>query len=647
MRMNALVLTGLLAFPLVVAGCHCGPTPPCDAGCNPGAGGGTGGGGASDGGPTGGGAGAGSATGGGPATGHGAGGGTAAILGWTPTAPDQRRGSTIAWDGDHNLLMLFGGKSWVTDQQNGDQTWTWDGTSWTLREPQTRPNINGTLVWDRTRHRMVLYDGGAETWEWDGSNWKSFAQNVTPMRSEAAMAWHGGRSRVVLFGGTLGTSNLNDLWEWDGATWTLVPPGAGQPPTPRRHAALTWDETHNQLVLVGGYPISSTTQLQGTWLFGPTGWADSVSSPVEDFAVALAWDPVAHQVAWLNSNPREALWNGTAWSYPLTTGGANLSAAGFSVAAMAGTSPGLVLFGAAYIPESQVLWKLHESVFSPLQQVPSRRAGAAFVWMPSHHRALLVGGLADDRVFNGTRVAMSDAWEFDGKVWSRVSGPGEACVSCSATWDPSTQTAALIGFGANGSWTVFSRFDGTTWTALSVTGLPDLKGATMGFNDTTQQLFLVVAEEVFELTGTQWAQKPLSGAGPGRRPLVGYDPMRHKVVAVGGGVGFDASSDETWELGTSSWTKATPAQRPSNCNADLCQLVWMPEYQALGLFERDSLSTWDGTNWTTRAIAGPHPEASQFGLTRDPDNASYLLFGGVNTKRGQYVGLNDTWRLKL
>ena len=90
--------------------------------------------------------------------------------------------------------------------------------------------------------KVVLFGGtsGAqvfdETWEWDGQSWSQRHVTGPPARVAHQMATLGGK--VVLFGGNtlVGMHYVffSDTWEWDGSGWTE---SNGMNPTPARNSA--------------------------------------------------------------------------------------------------------------------------------------------------------------------------------------------------------------------------------------------------------------------------------------------------------------------------------------------------------------------------------------------------------------------------
>ena len=164
-------------------------------------------------------------------------------LSWISNAgptPPLRIDGAMAWDGANQQVLLFGGST--TTGLLGD-TWSWDGTSWSMRTPAHQPSAReGAAVgYDPIRHQVVLFGGYdetnqlADTWVWDGSDWSERTPAIAPAaRSGATMTWHASRQRLALFGGGSGQSLDQDTWEWNGETWELVevpnpPPGRASP----------------------------------------------------------------------------------------------------------------------------------------------------------------------------------------------------------------------------------------------------------------------------------------------------------------------------------------------------------------------------------------------------------------------------------
>lgn len=186
--------------------------------------------------------------------------------GWTSRSAfgPPLRGFAMASDSARGVVVLFGG--WNPSEPVQDTTWEWDGTAWSQRITtiQPSPRSNAAMCYDSERGVVVLFGGATEgghpgeqvrsdeTWEWDGATWTQRIVSICPPgRDDTAMAYDSRRRVSVLFGGrdnALG--ELGDTWEWDGTTWTQITPSVA-PPARHMHA-MAYDARRGRTVLYGG-----------------------------------------------------------------------------------------------------------------------------------------------------------------------------------------------------------------------------------------------------------------------------------------------------------------------------------------------------------------------------------------------------------
>jgi Galactose oxidase, central domain len=106
---------------------------------------------------------------------------------WSPRVPS---GSwppalclpSLAGDISRSQLVLFGGNP-GTGAAAAAQTWTYDGTAWKKLTPAQSPPVrdDAPMVFDPDKHRIVLFGGQGlaegqggllnDTWTWDGTSW--------------------------------------------------------------------------------------------------------------------------------------------------------------------------------------------------------------------------------------------------------------------------------------------------------------------------------------------------------------------------------------------------------------------------------------------------------------------------------------------
>ena len=241
--------------------------------------------------------------------------------------------------------------------------------TWVQRRPATAPPPRGAhaMVHDTSRNRVVLFGGTLsstqgrnDTWEWDGSQWQQHVVAGPPARWHHAMAFDAARGRTVLFGGAPGP--LADTWEWDGTRWQQMYPTVS-PPAATRHM-MAYDPARARTVLYGGGT--------GTWLWDGVNW-----QPTQD--------PLP---------PRNA-------------------------GAMTATATGIVLFGGeAGVPLADS-WQWTGTRWSPLPAAPAPTARS------SH--ALAAHGGGDLVLFGGDQgggAVLGDTWLRDASGWTRLAVQG-------------------------------------------------------------------------------------------------------------------------------------------------------------------------------------------------------------------------------
>jgi hypothetical protein len=246
---------------------------------------------------------------GGPYNGSGAGNQTWVWDGstWTQkfpaTLPPGRYSPGLAYDAIHQQVVMFGG---ATATATLTDTWVWDGTNWTqkavgLPGPVGRINhgmaFDGQQImmfggWDAGFAGFVIY---GDTWVWDGNKWTQKMPATSPSsRSDFGMAYDAARNQVVVFSGY--DAGTNDTWLWNGSTstWTQAHPVSSPP---AGWNVMAWDSVHQQMIVVTEpyYSGSGATQ---TWFWDGANWAQKVLAvqPSSRFAAAMAFDAARQQM---------------------------------------------------------------------------------------------------------------------------------------------------------------------------------------------------------------------------------------------------------------------------------------------------------------------------------------------------------------
>jgi hypothetical protein len=268
---------------------------------------------------------------------------------WLPV--DQGGGSkppylfspAFAYDSFRNVAVLVGGQERAgTDFVYREDTWEWNGTSWTRRNPSIKPpnRRDAAMAFDSDRKVCVLFGGGTnifsdqipfnDTWEWDGNIWtvrsthNPGATDQPPPIDYPIMCYDAARKKVVLWGAyeRVGGSikDLTNTWTWDGTTWERI----ASAPTHRSDSAMVYDPVRREVLLFGGsIPLEGGGQ-NDTWVWNGTNWAKKVvSGPPARHEHAMAFDSRRGVVVMVGGNGRgetDSLsdtweWNGETWTF--------------------------------------------------------------------------------------------------------------------------------------------------------------------------------------------------------------------------------------------------------------------------------------------------------------------------------------------
>jgi hypothetical protein len=254
-------------------------------------------------------------------------------VGWSraggATGPSPRLHAAIAFDPQAGTTLLFGGRS--GSQILGD-TWTWDGTAWTLRTPAASPPPleSASTAYDDTTHQVLLFGGltagggpSGATWSWDGTTWTELTPSSSPTpRFSASMAENSATHTLVLFGGfAMPGVPFGDTWTWDGNNWTQASPPSS--PAARGGAGTASGPTGLGVVIFGG--STGSQALADTWTWDGTTWTQRNPSNAPSPRVDAAMAPEAGVRATLlfGGSPGSGspltdtwTWDGTTWSQP-------------------------------------------------------------------------------------------------------------------------------------------------------------------------------------------------------------------------------------------------------------------------------------------------------------------------------------------
>lgn len=220
-----------------------------------------------------------------------------------PTSPPARGLGGLAADGTGNLV-LFGG---VTSSGTFlNDTWTWDGKSWTQQFPGQSPSPRSqmAMAYDPTNASVVLFGGCNvyagpctldDTWVWNGlaKTWAPLNPAVHPSGRRTVMTYDVASKTMLLFGGDNAEGvQYTDSWVWSGANWQQIFP-ENTPPA-RTSPNMVYDEALGAIVLFGGYAGTWQDSLNDTWLWNGTTWKrwNPAAVPPDRYDFGMAYDPI-------------------------------------------------------------------------------------------------------------------------------------------------------------------------------------------------------------------------------------------------------------------------------------------------------------------------------------------------------------------
>lgn len=290
--------------------------------------------------------------------------------------PEPRQEFAIAYDAARQETLLFGGDS--AGRKN--DTWVFDGESWTLRTPQTFPSPRDEVVmaYDSAREVTVLFGGFDEelndeandTWEWDGIAWHRIdTAQSPPRRQRAALCFDSARGVMVLYGGDDNGQAKSDTWEYDGNNWSQISVAG---PGPRTDASMAFDPVRGETLLFGGSSNGGPSgSRDDTWVYKGGSWV--LRTPATKPAIRMA---------------QSMTWN-------------------------AGRGRILMGFGVNGFGELGDLWEWNGSTWTELHPAtqPEARSECGLVYHEADDAMLLFGG--------HTSAALNDSWYFRSD-WSLV-----------------------------------------------------------------------------------------------------------------------------------------------------------------------------------------------------------------------------------
>ena len=480
------------------------------------------------------------------------------------------------------------------------------------------------MVFSPATHSILLFGGSTgldrgtkliyeldDTWERVGTQWIQRFPNHNPgKRGAYVMVYDSSRSRILLFGGHVGTTNLDDTWSWENGDWVRIE--TPHSPPPRFLAGGAYDSVRNRLVVFGGNQYSADGKtinpIYDTWEFDGTDWRQTNSAGPQVLKPILAYDAARDQVIMLGENDKAAT---LMYAYDAATS----------------------------------TWKQ----LTPTTLPPCANE-ATLAYNSTTQKVFYTGGVC------AGSSATEDNMEWDGTNWKAVDTTLSAgrVFGAAMTFDPDRNQIVMFG-GANILGALRSNtmlFANGIWIDATQAGLDpqprslyvfvtDPANNTIwmyGGIDDTQTFF-----DFWKYQNGHWQQIE-NGDEPVNciYPLGVFDSDRQKVVML-------CNDSSTWEYDGAAWKAITVKHAPSLRR--FSSMVYDPSLKKTVLFGGydtnyfDTTWVWDGTDWTQVAKKNPPPQRALAAMWYDPNLKKTVMYGGIGrlSSDGRLVRFSDMW----
>jgi hypothetical protein len=526
------------------------------------------------------------------------------------TPPSVRSGHSAIYDPVRDRMVVYGGWGNAAHRDDVWALSLGDSLAWTLLTPTgTLPDarFGHSAIYDPVRDRMVVFGGSSDNGVWalslgDSLAWTLLAATGTPpiARSGHSAIYDPVRDRMVVFGGDAGGAYglLNDAWALSLAgtpAWApLTPTNA---PAPRQAHSAIYDPVHDRMVVFGGaLPSSALNDVWALSLAGPPAWTaitPASTPPVVRSGHTAIYDPMGERMlvfggagytylndAWALSLTGEPDWTAMTATRPPPT-----SRSG-ATAIYDPPRDRMVVFGGSYLND---VWELSLAgtpvwtELTPAGTPPVGRVRHTAIYDPVRDRMVVFGGAAVGSYLN-------DVWTLSlagTPVWSALTPTGTPPVGRSghsAIYDPLRDRMVVFGGQCNvncilGDVWALSLGSRPAWTALAPTNpLPSGRISHTAIYDPLHDRMVMFGGTwgspahyensvwTLSLGGTPaWTLLTPAGTPPAGRcyHTAMYDTLRGRMVVFGGWNGSVApyAFNDTWALSLADaavWTALAP-----------------------------------------------------------------------------------------
>ncbi len=530
--------------------------------------------------------------------------------GWTldhlsNTPSMTRRGyGSFAYDAARNTAVWFGGMTGTTEH---DQTWTWNGSAWTLQNPASAPpdsdpSFACPMAYDSIRNVCVLV-ADDKTWEWDGTTWTQIPTTVLPGADDgSAMAFDSHRQRMVLFASDFLNPYARTL-EYDGVDWELKSPATVV--LEHSYSTMFYDSVRQKTIMFGGFVDTGVNRVcNDTYQWDGTDW--TLLAPAQSPPPGADYASAFHQ----------------------------------------GLGTGMIINGIALLDVASTfesgMWSWDGTTWTPMTPGtrPSQRYNAAMSWDSDRERIVLFGGSGIS--YSGYDT---DTWEFDGTEWTLMTpSVHPPAFTDTGLGDMAFHEAEGITFLVTGTDPVQTwMWNGTDWSQAITSPVTGDGYPLDSIRFNKHRMIMVSGNYTYRWTSLDWseivgANTPAS-TGFNRYDLAFDSNLNRFVMLVSGASGYS----DTWLFDADVWVNSglvVPLDEPRlACDGVSGKTVAVGGYAGITLNEE--IWTFDGTGWTgypTVDLGGPEGRWRPSLCAHD---TGLYYFAG----RNDGIKLNELWTI--
>lgn len=430
---------------------------------------------------------------------------------------------------------------------------------------------------------------------------------------------------------------------------------------------LAYDSARERVVVFGGVTPTGDTMDRTSELYETaTGlqWEDRPrrQPPPSRESYLMVYDAAEHRIVMFGGNRAGNIRHGDTWVYDGMWSQLAIAEPPSARTGVAGAYDAergnVVMFGGDTATGTVAeTWVLDGDVWTQrLVAGPPARRDHRMAYSAKRKRVVLFGGYSS----SASTTPLTDTWEWDGTAWQSITTTDAPTEVGAMAYDATGEQVVLFG-GHKTKLDETWLYDGDWMPVVQATKPAARRRAAMAYDPVRGRIVLVGGtdknvgaggpgfEDTWEFDGT-WTAAAAAAESPPRRNAAGwvFDTTRGVMVLAGGSQPPAIYRGDTWLYDGSQWLEtALDTGPPTACSMGTCttRMVFEP-FAGVSILVRSApggLETWtfDGARWAKLATTGAPGNRSHFSLAYDRARKRVVLFGG----EAMMTVRNDTWEL--